>query len=237
MSNQPAIVKRQARYTLTRRIIRDVLLRLLGFRLLVKLHIAGSEHIPAEGPTLLVMNHIAFIDPVVVIGAASSRWVVPMSKIENFKTPFVGSINRLWGAYPVHRDKLDRQALQNTLDLLNAGHCILIAPEGTRQPKMIEAKEGFTYVATKTNAAIVPIGLEGTHTFGKDQKRLRRTHVDVRFGPAFRFKTEGRKRVPREEMQLMTQEAMYQLAMLVDEPRRGVYADLSAATTETLDFL
>ena len=35
----------------------------------------------------------------------------------------------------------------------------------------------------------------------------------------------------------MTNEAMYQLAALVDEPQRGVYSDLSQATTDTLDFV
>lgn len=237
MNAAPDIVRRQARYRITRRIIRDVLLRPLGFRLLVKPAITGLEHVPTTGPTLVVMNHIAFIDPVVVLGAVHTRWVIPMSKIENFQTPGIGLLNRLWGAYPVDRDRLDRKALQNTLDLLNTGHCILIAPEGTRQPRLIEAKSGFAYVATKTNAAIVPIGLEGTNTFGSNLKRLRRTHLDVRIGPAFRFMTNNRKRIPRDELQLMTQEAMYQLATLVDEARRGAYADLHAATTETLQFL
>jgi hypothetical protein len=68
-------------------------------------------------------------------------------------------------------------------------------------------------------------------------QRLRRTHITLSFGRAFRFRANGRERVPRAEMSRMTQEAMYQLAMLVSEHRRGFYHDLSQATTETIEFV
>ncbi|PJF44835.1 MAG: hypothetical protein CUN55_02005 [Phototrophicales bacterium] len=231
------IVQRQKRYTWPRRILRDGLLRPIGFRLIVRPHVLGLEHVPKDGPTLLVMNHIGFVDPVVVLGVVKHRWVIPMSKVENFRTPIIGQLTRLWGAYPVHRDQIDREALQNTLDLLKAGHCVLIAPEGTRQKQMIQAKAGFTYVATKTNAVVVPIGLEYTDRVSSNLKRLKRTDVEVRFGPAFRFKTSGRTHIPRNELDQMTQEAMYQLAKLVGEHRRGYYENLTLATTDTLEFI
>lgn len=236
MSKQAAFdfVKRQPRFTWRRRLMRDWLLRPLGFRLIVHPTIIGLEHVPTEGPTLLVMNHIGFVDPVVVVGAVKTRFVVPMSKIENMKNPLIGPLARLWGTYPVDREKIDRQALETTLALLNAGHCVLIAPEGTRQTQMRQAKEGFTYAATKTNAVIVPIGLENTDLVGGNMKRLRRTQIYIRFGPAFRFKANGR--IPRQEMRHMTDEAMYQMAKLVKEEQRGFYSDLSKATTETLVF-
>ncbi len=233
----PIIVARQGRYTLPRRMIRDGLLRPIGFRLIIKPTVTGFENIPATGPTLLVMNHIGFVDPVVVVGVVKQRWVIPMSKVENFKIPVIGQLARLWGAYPVHRDQIDRKALQDTVDLLKAGHCVLIAPEGTRQKQMIAAKAGFTYVAIKTNATIVPIGLEHTDLVVGNLKRFKRTRVEVRFGPAFRFKTDGRTRIPRDEMDTMTHEAMYQLAKLVSEHRRGFYSDFRHATTSTLEFV
>mgnify|MGYP001115691001 CR=1 FL=1 len=237
MTETPAIVQKQPQYMLARRILRDLLLRPIGLTFLVQPRITGQHFIPDKGPTLLVMNHIGFIDPVVVLGAVTSRWVVPMSKIENFQIPGIAQLSQLWGAYPVDRSKMDRTALQNTIDLLHAGHCILIAPEGTRQPAMLAAKPGFTYVATKTNAAIVPIGLSGTAAFDTNIKRLKPTPIEIRFGRAFNFKHSGRGRVPRDTMQQMTTEAMYQLAKLVDPEQRGVYADMNNATTQTLNFL
>jgi 1-acyl-sn-glycerol-3-phosphate acyltransferase len=226
----------QERFDGPRRFMRDVLLW-LGFRLLVKVEIRGLENIPPAGPTIVMMNHRGAVDPFVVLGAVRPRFVVPMSKIENFRIPLIGRLMRWWGAYPVRRNEVDRAALQTTVDLLKNGNLVLMAPEGTRQPAMIEGKDGMTYVAIKANAAVVPLGMDGTREFFHNVKRLRRTRITMNFGPAFRFRTNGRERVPREEMHCMTQEAMYQLAKLVPEHLRGVYSDPSKATTDTLEFV
>lgn len=228
---------RQDRYAASRRFIRDVLLRGIAFRLLVRVDVHGLEHIPPAGPTLLMINHINGIDPAVVMGVVGPRFAVPMSKIENFRIPVVRQLMQWWGVYPVQRGEVDRTALQNTVDLLKAGNLVLISPEGTRQPALIEAKDGITYVAIKANATVVPVGIEGTREFVHNLKRLRRTHITVNIGRAFRFRTNGRERIPRADLSHMTQEAMYQLAMLLPEYRRGFYSDLSKASTGTLEFV
>ncbi|NDJ87342.1 MAG: 1-acyl-sn-glycerol-3-phosphate acyltransferase [Chloroflexi bacterium] len=227
------IVQRQTHYQWRRRFLRDWLLRPLGFTLIARPHVTGRDQIPPEGPTLLIMNHIAFVDPVIVSGVVTSRFVIPMSKIENFRHPIIGLVARLWGAIPVDRNRIDRRALQNSLDLLTAGHCLLVAPEGTRHHQLQPAKEGFTYLASRTGATVVPVGLENTDRVRGFPRRA----VYVRFGAPFRFKVGGRAKIPRDEMYTMTQEAMYRLAALVNEERRGAYQDLSAATTATLEFL
>ncbi len=231
------VVYRQDQLDRRRRWLRDILLRGIGFRLLVKVDASGTEHIPVSGPTIVVMNHIAAIDPFVVAGVITKRFLVPMSKVENLKHPLVGVIGRVWGVYPVRRGAVDRQALASTLELLRQGRLVLIAPEGTRSPAMQEAKDGTTYLATKGDATIVPIGLEGTDEFPGSLKRLRRAQVTVRVGPAFRFRTEGRRRIPRDELRQMTREMMWQVAQLVPEARRGVYGDLHNLTTSTLEFV
>ncbi len=227
----------QERYNLRRRFFRDGLLRPLGFGLLVKPTVEGREHIPASGPVIFIMNHIAAIDPFVLVGTVRSRYVVPMTKIENYQHPIIGLIARAWGAYPVRRDEVDRQALASTLAILEQGWPVLIAPEGTRRPSLSEAKEGMVYIAIKGNASIVPVGLDGTDQFPGSLKRLRRAPVTVRFGRAFRLGTGGRVRVPRDEMHQMTRETMYQLAALLPEHRRGFYNDLGQMTTDTLEFV
>ena len=229
-------VPHQERYDLRRRLLRDFLLRPVGFGLLVKPHIEGREHIPTDGPVIFVMNHIAAIDPFVVVGAVTSCYIVPMSKIENYRHPIIGLMARSWGVYPVRRGEVDRQALDSTLAVLAQNRPVLIAPEGTRQPALSEAKDGMTFVAVKSNAIIVPVGLDGTHQFPGSLKRLRRTPVTVRFGRAFRLHTQGRARIPRDEMRQMTRETMYQLAVLLPEHRRGAYSDLDRMTTEFLEF-
>ena len=53
-------------------------------------------------------------------------------------------------------------------------------------------------------------------------------------GRPFRFKPVP-GRLPRERLRQMTDEALYVLAAMLPEPRRGYYADLSKATTETIE--
>ncbi|NDJ76402.1 MAG: 1-acyl-sn-glycerol-3-phosphate acyltransferase [Chloroflexi bacterium] len=230
------VVYRQDQYTLRRHILHR-LLRVVGFGLLVRVQVEGRENIPVSGPTLLIMNHIGALDPFVVTGVVTSRYVVPMSKIENYKNPLSGFIARSWGVYPVRRGEVDRRALASTIELLRQERPVLIAPEGTRHTELAEPKRGMTYVAAKADAVVVPIGLEGTPDFPSSYKRLRRPRVQVRIGRPFRFKTDGRQRIPRDELQRMTQEAMYQIAVLLPEYRRGVYSDLSLMTTDHLEFI
>lgn len=236
LSHIHPVVLNQERLDKRRRILRDWLLRPVGLGLLVKADVTGQEHIPDTGPIIVVMNHIAAIDPFIVAAVTTNRCIVPMSKIENVKHPIVGLIGRLWGVYTVRRGEPDRQALASTLELLRQDSAVLIAPEGTRSPALGEAKDGTTYLATKANATIVPMGLEGTDRFPSTLKRLRRTPVTVRIGRPFRFRTDDRRRIPRDELRQMTHEMMVQIARLIPEDRRGVYADEIQWTTDTLVF-
>lgn len=194
---------------------------------------------PASGPTMLVMNHTASIDPFLAIGGVRKRFVVPMTKIENLENPLLRLGVQLWGAYSVRRGEIDRKALLNSIELIRSGQLVLIAPEGTRTPTGLqEAKDGMTYVATKANAVIVPLGISGAIPWKENMKRLRRTPIHLNFGRAFRLKTGGRERIPRDELTQMTHEAMYQLALAIPDPAlRGIYSDVSKATTEYIEFV
>jgi 1-acyl-sn-glycerol-3-phosphate acyltransferase len=156
-----------ANVTWRRRFLRDGLLHPIAFNVLVKLRHLGTENIPAVGPVILLMNHIAFIDPVVTGVALKQRWVTPLAKKEVMRYPILNGLIKMWGVVPVDRFQMDRKALQQTLALLEAEHCVLIAPEGTRHPEMQALKEGFVFLATKANAIIVPAALEGTDRFGR----------------------------------------------------------------------
>jgi len=233
----PDFAQIQRRYTIPRTLIRGIVFRGFGFHVVFKPDIKGVENVPASGPTLLIINHIAGIDPLIVLAAVTQRFIVPMSKIENFSNPFFALCMNAWGVYAIRRGEVDRVALQNTVDLLKSGNAVLMAPEGHRMPALQEAKDGVTYVALKSDAMIVPVGIDGTREMVPNLKRLRRTAVSVRFGKPFRFRSNGRERIPRPEMSRMTQEAMYQLAALLPDYRRGFYSDLSKLTTDTLEFV
>ena len=204
------------------------------FRLMVHVEMDGLDNVPAAGPAILMINHVAFLDPVTLI-AGLQRRIVPMSKIENLRLPGVNLLIRLWGAINVRRGEVDRAALRQAIEALRGGHLLLMAPEGTRSKsgELQEPHDGIAYVATRTGAMVIPVGIVGTPSIAQNWKRGQRTDVRVTFGRPFYFETAG-ARVGREELSLMTREAMYQLAAMLPPQQRGRFADLREATTRLL---
>jgi 1-acyl-sn-glycerol-3-phosphate acyltransferase len=220
-----------------RRILR-FLLRWIGFTILVKQEsVEGLENVPAQGPAIMMINHIAFVDPFIVLHM-SPRDIVPLAKVEVYSYPLVGVLPRIWGVIPVRREVFDRRAIQGAREVLRTGEIILVAPEAHRSPALQHAKEGIAYLATRSNAPVVPVAIDGTEGFPSLPflARWRGPGARVRFGKPFRFRV-GDSRPDREDLNKMTKEAMYALAGLLPEHRRGVYSDLSQATQETLDWL
>lgn len=226
-----------ARWETRRRIMR-FLLRNIGFTMLAKVdRIEGIENVPAQGPAILMINHINFIDPFVVLNSLP-RNIVPMAKVEVYSYPIVGIFPRIYGVIPVQREEFDRRAIQGALEVLKAGEIILVAPEAHRGPQLRQGKEGVAYLATRANAPIVPVAIDGTIGFPTlfFLPRWREPGALVRFGKPFRFKTHG-QRAGREMLRQMTDEALYVLAAMLPEYRRGFYADLSRASRETLEWV
>jgi 1-acyl-sn-glycerol-3-phosphate acyltransferase len=222
-----------------RRHIMRALIRGPLFRLFTRVTVRGEENIPPTQPGIVIINHVSYLDPVLGMGAVNNRFCIPMSKAENRKNPFLAFLIWWWGSYYVNRGTVDRAALMNSIELIKSGQLILIAPEGTRQPALTQPKDGFSFYATKSDAVIVPMAITGVdETWLRRILTLQRPKIQIVFGRPFRFKTEGRSRIPREELTAMTDEAMYQLAShIADERLRGEYSDLSKATTRYLEFV
>jgi 1-acyl-sn-glycerol-3-phosphate acyltransferase len=150
-----------ARWEARRRVLRW-LLKVFAFKLLAKLdRVEGLENVPSHGPAILMINHIAFIDPIVVLHTLP-RNIVPLAKIEVYNYPLIGIIPRLWGVIPVRREEVDRRAVQQVLEVLRAGEIVLVAPEGTRAPQLSQGKEGIAYLASHASVPIVPVAIDGT---------------------------------------------------------------------------
>jgi 1-acyl-sn-glycerol-3-phosphate acyltransferase len=166
------------------------------------------------------------------------RQIVPLAKIEVYDYPVVGIFPRLWGVIPVRREEFDRRAVQQVLDVLGAGEIVLVAPEGTRSPALTQGKEGIAYLASRSGAPVVPVAVDGTPGFPALRffsPVWRQPGARVTFGRPFRYRAEY-SHPDREQLRRMTDEAMYLLAGMLPEHRRGVYADLSQATQETLEW-
>jgi len=214
------------------------LIKWIGFTLIAKLdRVEGLENIPAEGGGILLINHIAFIDPFVVLHSLP-RQIIPLAKVEAYDYPFVGIFPKMWGVVPIKRDTVDRSALQKAMAILRAGELVLVAPEGTRSPALQDAREGVAYLASRTNSPVFPVALDGTPGFPvfRTSPRWKEPGAHVKFGRPFRFRSEFQK-ARGQQLRAMTNEAMYILSSLLPEHRRGVYADLSQATQNTIKWL
>ncbi len=231
-----SMVYNHADWERKRRFLR-FLIKYIGFTLLAKVdHVEGIENVPAKGPGILLINHIAFIDPILVIHLLP-RNIVPLAKMEVYDYPFVGIFPKMWGVVPLKRDEIDRQALYQVMSILHAGEMVLVAPEGTRHHELQEGRVGVAYLASRTNVPIIPVAIDGTIGFPvfRTNRRWQEAGARVRFGRPLRYKAEFSK-ARNKELRLMTDEAMYYLASLLPEKRRGAYSDLSRATQKTFEW-
>ena len=214
------------------------LLRTLAFTLLVNLEqVEGLDNIPRQGPGILLMNHIGWVDPIVLVHVVP-RYIIPLAKVEVFDYPVIGIFPRLWGVIPVQRGGFDRRAVQSSLEVLKKNEVILVAPEGTRNPELQHGKGGFAYLASRSGAPIIPVAIEGSPGYPviRYSRRWRESPITVKFGRPFVYR-EKYRRAGRDELRKLSDEAMYYLAEMLPESRRGHYSDMSRATQDTFDFI
>ena len=220
------------------RLMRQLLL--LGLRgamkLLLDIRTEGLDNVPRSGPMIAMINHIAFLDPVILTGFFP-RHLISMAKAEAIEDRVIGPIIRAFDAFPVNRGAADRSALRTAFDVLDAGLALLIAPEGTRSADgtLGEAHVGVAFVAGRAHVPIVPVAISGTPQFKYNWKKLKRTTVTYRFGQPF-YLDAGDERLSGEVLKQMTDEAMYQLAALLPPEQRGLYANLEEATAHYVRF-
>ncbi len=222
------------RTRLARRFMR-LLGALLIWRLTVKVTHHGLEHVPRHGPTLLLFNHLSQVDPPLVGGMIRFRDVTPIGKEELLHNPLTAWMMHFWQAIPVKRGELDMQALRRALYVLeHTNDMLLIAPEGHRCKALSEPKEGFVLLAAKTNAQMVVAGISGTQHFRRSLLRLRRTPVTINYSRPIRL----RGKLSRQEYRAAADEVMYYLAAHIADPAlRGLYSDLSKATTNYIEVI
>lgn len=185
--------------------------------------VTGLDNFPKKGPALVVINHLGDAD-VVLVGAYTPIMFDGMGKIELRDHWFAGPIMRAYGIIWVHRGRPDRKAIRAALDGLAEGRIVGLAPEGRQSVTggLEDGNEGAAFLALKSGAPIVPIGMTGTENenlFGH-LKRFQRAQVSLKVGKPFFL----REQVDRQEMlRDGTRQIMESLAELLPESYRGNY--------------
>ncbi|MDX2213472.1 MAG: lysophospholipid acyltransferase family protein [Oculatellaceae cyanobacterium bins.114] len=174
----------------------------------------GLEHIPHNGPLIVVANHASDFDPP-LLSVCMRRPVSYMAKEELFRVPGLRQAIRLYGAYPVKRGSPDRSAIRAALAQLEAGWAVGIFLSGTRTPdgRIPSAKLGAAMVAAKAQVPLLPVSLWGTHRIvSKGSFLPRPVPVTVRVGQLI----APPHSTQREELAAVTQQCVDAIHALHD---------------------
>lgn len=199
------------------------------FPLMVSYQIFGQEHIPAEGPFIVVVNHSSIMD------TALTFFVAPWFKRIFFaaktweKAFFVGWGMKKGGAVYIHRGKVDRQAMREALESINAGKIFGMAPEGTRSAdgRLAKGRDGAVYLATKSGVPVIPVGIVGANRWYHNIRQLRWTQLEAHVGRPLMMPDLGRT-IRSRDLPAYTHYVMIHIANQLPEYYWGAYADSPA---------
>jgi 1-acyl-sn-glycerol-3-phosphate acyltransferase len=148
-------------------LVPEFFLRFIAYllvRFIYRLRTSGVEQIPADGPALLICNHVSFVDGL-VISAACPRPVRFVMEAAIFKIPVVNLICRGMKAIPVATANEDRSvreaAFRAVAQELKRGELVCIFPEGhlTRDGAIDEFRPGILRILAETPVPVVPCAL------------------------------------------------------------------------------
>jgi 1-acyl-sn-glycerol-3-phosphate acyltransferase len=207
-------------------------------RMLCRIDAYELAKMPAKGPLIVVANHVNFLEVPVMFSHVMPRRVSGYAKAEHFDRWATRMLFTIWEGVPLRRGEADVSALRGALQKLEEGLIFAIAPEGTRtgDGRLIRGHSGIVVLALRSGAPIQPLVYWGHENYRQDWMRLRRAPFNIRIGRIFTL-DPGDERVDGEIRQKMTDEIMYQIAALLPEQYRGVYADLDRATTNYIRFV
>jgi 1-acyl-sn-glycerol-3-phosphate acyltransferase len=221
--------------TPTRQVVSTTIKRLT--RILCRVDDAQLAHVPAQGPLILIANHVNFLEVPLLYTHLQPRPVTGFAKIETWHNPAMGFLFDLYGAIPLRRGEADVAAFRRGLAILEVGHILAVAPEGTRSGhgRLGRGHPGVVMLALRSGAPLLPMAYYGGESLRQNVARLRRTDFHIVVGRPFYLDAGGVK-MTREVRQQMVDEIMYQLAALLPPAYRGHYSNLAVATEQYLRF-
>ncbi|MEQ8842461.1 MAG: lysophospholipid acyltransferase family protein [Acidimicrobiales bacterium] len=165
-------------YRVVRFFIRSVIFRWL------RTEVRGAENLRLDGPVIVAPVHRSNLDAPLVAGVATRR-LRALGKESLFVNPIGAWVCAALGAIPLRRGEADRDAMRSARTILDDGEMMIVFPEGTRQrgDRVAGVFDGMSYLASKTGATIVPVGIAGTEAALPSGARfLHRSHTAIVVG-------------------------------------------------------
>lgn len=206
------------------------------YRLLGGLRAEGQENIPATGAAILAPNHLSWTDPP-ALGLVIPRNCWFMANDFLFRIPVMGKLIPYLRAFPVHRGRLDRDALRTAEEHLKNQDLLCVFPEGgtTITGVLYPFEGGVALLALRNNVPIVPVAITGSDKVlpMKEPYRLHyaRGGIRIRFGKPIHPSEIGADLPRRERVDLITAQLYHAVAELL--PPEYLPAELHRYEIET----
>ena len=197
------------------------------FNLIADIEVIDVENVPERGGFVIATNHIGILD-IAMFHYHFNRFDMFIPVAEKWeKQAWIRFLARELNFLFVDRYNPDLKALRKMIGLMESGNSLVIAPEGTRSRTgaLISGKPGVAYLAARSGFPVVPVAITGTEdkVVWANLKRFRKSKVTLTAGKPFTLPP-----IPRENrdaaLQSYTDEVMCQIAAILPERYRGVYA-------------
>ncbi|MCK0536925.1 MFS transporter [Alcanivorax quisquiliarum] len=126
----------------------------------------GLEHIPEQGPCVLVCNHVSYVDALLIAGSVQ-RPVRFVMQQQIYDMPLLNYIFRTGKAIPVgsktRQPEVYERAFVAIREALQDGHVVCIFPEGrlTTDGDIAEFRAGIEKIVAETPVPVIPMALQG----------------------------------------------------------------------------
>lgn len=194
-----------------------------GFcRVWCRMSVEGRHNIPAEGIFILTPTHRSVIDTPISSGVTRRRMRF-MGADKWWKQKQFGQLLSALGGFPVTRGTADREALKRCITVLQGGEPLVLFPEGERKsgPVVQPLFDGAAYIAAKTGAPIVPVGIGGSErVMPKGTRFIYPKKVHVIIGTPIPAPTGSTPKEQREATRAVTAQLHAELQHLFDQAQR-----------------
>lgn len=223
--------RRSYKLAYPRRRVARTLARLLGrlvLPLLYQIEITGRENFPSHGPLIVVGNHVAVMEAVLM--AVFTPWQVELlGSVDIPHEKLNDLVIRFYGFIPIHRGQVERNALRMALDVLHQGGVMGLFPEGgIWQTGGMQARTGVAWLSYRTGTPVLPIGFGGTRGALGAGLRLERPELSMHVGqlmPAARLPEGTPRKAYLEAYANQVMERVYELVPPEDRKREQEIAD------------
>jgi 1-acyl-sn-glycerol-3-phosphate acyltransferase len=195
------------------------------------------EALSKNKPLIVAMNHVNFLEMPILVAHGYPLNITGVAKTETWNNPILAFLFNTYQAIPIDRSGAFQKVFAQIREAIDKGSFVCVFPEGTRSKDGVlrKGKAGIIYMALENNVPVLPVVHYGGERVWDNLRHLRRTPFCFKAGRPFRINYEGRP--GREDREVIIDEVMGQMARLLPEEMRGVYAEQTERECKYLEFI